>query len=158
MKPVKMLSLSAVLLGAALLAGCESGLPDDVRSALGPRERPRTRTYPADQRAVYEAAKAAAGAMEFRFVRGGPAQGELEALGAISPGDEPGSSRQISMKVHLTPAAESGTDVEVSLTETIEEASASEKGLATETPLRDTPLYEVFFRNLQTALSAPPKD
>jgi hypothetical protein len=131
MKPVKILSLSAVLLGAALLAGCESGLPDDVRSALGPRERPRTRTYPA---------------------------GELEALGAISAGDEPGSSRQISMKVHLTPAAESGTDVEVSLTETIEEASASEKGLATETPLRDTPLYEVFFRNLQTALSAPPKD
>jgi hypothetical protein len=29
--------------------------------------------------------------------------------------------------------------------------------MATETPLRDTPLYEVFFRNLQNALNAPQK-
>jgi hypothetical protein len=61
------------------------------------------------------------------------------------------------MKVHLSPAAESGTEVEVSLIEVIEEDTANQPGMATQTPLRDTPLYEVFFRDVQTALTAPPK-
>lgn len=125
---------------------------------LGPREAPKSRVFQADQKAVYEAVKAAADAMDFRFVRGGPAEGELEALGAISVGEEAGSSRQISMKVHLSPAGDSGTLVEVSLTETIEETSAEEPAMATQTPLRDTPQYEVFFRDVQTALNTPPRN
>jgi hypothetical protein len=61
------------------------------------------------------------------------------------------------MKVHLTPDGDSGTEVEVSLTEMIEEPSPNQPAMATQTPLRDTPMYEVFFRDVQTALSAPPK-
>ena len=95
--------------------------------------------------------------MGYRYVRGGPAQGELEELSAISPGDDTGSSRQISMKVRLSPDAEAGTSVSVSFGEILEAASTSEPGMATETPMRDTPLYEVFFRSLQEALQAPPK-
>jgi hypothetical protein len=143
---------------AAALAGCESSdLGDSVRSALGPREAPRTRVFQADQRAAYEAARAAADAMGYHFVRGGPAQGELNELSSISGGDEAGSSRQISMKVRLGPDAEAGTAVTVSFNEILEAASATQEGMATETPMRNTPLYEVFFRNLQNALQAPSK-
>jgi hypothetical protein len=155
---MKTLPLIAALFGAALLSGCESGLPDDLRSALGPREQPRSRVFQADQKAAYAAVRAAADEMGYKFERGGPAEGEFEALSAINRGDDPGSARQISMKVHLSPAAESGTEVEVSLIEVIEEDTANQPGMATETPLHDTPLYEVFFRNVQTALTAPAKE
>jgi hypothetical protein len=155
---MKTTPLIAVLCAAALLSGCESGLSDDVRSALGPREAPRSRVFAADQRATYLAVRAASDEMGYKFERGGPAEGELEAMSPINRGDDPGSSRQVSMKVHLSPAAESGTEVEVSLVEIIEEDSANQPGMATQTPLRDTPLYEVFFRNVQTALGAPPKE
>jgi hypothetical protein len=154
---MKTLPLIAVLLGASLLAGCDSGISDEVHSVLGPREAPKSRVFQADQKATYEAVKAAADAMGFRFVHGGPAEGELEALSRISEGEDAGSSRQISMKVHLNPNGDSGTEVVVSLTEMIEEPSTNEPAMATQTPLRDTPQYEVFFRNVQTALSAPPK-
>jgi hypothetical protein len=154
---MKTLPLIAALAAAALLTGCESSFSDDVRSALGPREAPRSRVFQADQRATYAAVRAAADEMGYKFGHGGPAEGELEALSSINRGDDAGSARQVEMKVHLSPAAESGTEVEVSLIEVIEEDSANQPGMATQTPLRDTPLYEVFFRNVQTALNAPPK-
>ena len=150
--------LFAALLAATLLSGCESSLPDDVRSALGPREAPRSRVFQADQKATYAAVRAAADEMGYKFEHGGPAEGRLEAMSPINRGDDPGSARQVSMKVTLSPAAESGTEVEVSLVEVIEEDTANQPGMATQTPLRDTPLYEVFFRNVQTALRATPKD
>jgi hypothetical protein len=153
---MKTLRSIAVLCGAALLAGCDSGISDEVHSVLGPREAPKSRVFQADQRATYNAVKAAVDAMGYRFVHGGPAEGSLEALSGIADGEDPGSSRQISMKVHLTPDGESGTEVEVSLTEMIEEPTPNQPAMATQTPLRDTPLYEVFFRSVQTALTSPP--
>jgi len=154
---MKTLRSIAVLCGAALLAGCDSGISDEVHSVLGPREAPKSRVFQADQRATYEAVKAATDEMGYKFEHGGPAEGRLEAMSPINRGDDPGSARQISMKVTLSPAAESGTEVEVSLVEVIEEDTANQPGMATETPLRDTPLYEVFFRNVQTALTAAAK-
>ncbi len=154
---MKNLRLSAVCLAAVLLWGCNSDLPDEVRSALGPREAPRTQVFQADKKAAYEAVRAAVDEMSFNFVRGGPATGELEAMSAVASGDEPNSSRQILMKVHLTPAGDAGTEVQVSLIETLEADSSNQPGMATETPLRDTPLYNVFFRDVQNALNAPAK-
>jgi len=147
----------AACCAAALLAGCESGIEDTVRSALAPREAPRTRVFQADQKAAYAAARTAADEMGYRYVRGGPAEGVLDELSGISSGDDTGSSRQISMRVRLSPDAEAGTEVSVAFNEIIEANSRDLPGMATETPLRDTALYEVFFRNLQQALQAPPK-
>jgi hypothetical protein len=142
---------------SALLAGCESGFGDSVHSVLAPREKPRTRIFQADPRAAYEAARTAAEEMGYRYVRGGPAEGRLEELSGISAGDEPGSSRQISMSVRLDEADGGGTSVSVAFGEILETDSASEPAFATQTPLRGTPQYEVFFRNLQNALQAGAK-
>jgi len=144
----------ALACAALLLAGCESDSSDIVHSVLSAREAPRSRTFQGETRAVYEAARAAADGMGYRFVRGGPAEGKLEALSGISGGDNSGSSRQISLKVQIGPAEVSGSEVTASFTEIIEEGSAGLPAMATETPLRDTPLYEVFFRNVQKALDA----
>jgi hypothetical protein len=155
---MKTLPLAALCCAAALLGGCDSTIGDSVHSALSPRQAPRTRNFEADGRATYEAAKAAAEEMGYHFVRGGPAQGELDELSDITGGDDSGSSRQISMKVRLSPGDPSGTSVEVSFGEILESASTgATPGLATETPLRDTPLYEVFFRSIGNHLLAPSK-
>jgi len=60
------------------------------------------------------------------------------------------------MKVKLEHALEGGTNVSVKITEIIEADSSNRAGQATQTPLRDTPQYEVFFRRVGEAL-APQK-
>jgi hypothetical protein len=141
---------------ALLLSGCESDFSDSLHSVLSEREASRSRAFQADQKATYVAAKAAVDQMGYRFVRGGPAEGEIDALSGISGGDESGSSRQVSMKVRMEYSPDSGTNVTVSFSEIIEADSSGQPGMATQTPMRDTPLYEVFFRNVQQALQAPP--
>lgn len=62
------------------------------------------------------------------------------------------------MKVKISESeAAGGTEVSIGLTEIIEDDSSNRAGQATETPLRDTPQYEVFFRAVQEALSVGAK-
>ncbi len=152
---MKSLSLLALICGATLLSGCESGFSDDVHSVLGPREAPKSRVFQADQKATYAAVKAAAESMGYRVVHGGPAEGELDALSGITDGEDAGSAHQVSMKVRLSPNGDSGTVVEVSLTEMIEDRTPEQPAMTTQTPLRGTAQYEVFFRDIQAALAGP---
>jgi hypothetical protein len=156
---MKIFPAALLCCASALLCGCDSTIGDSVQSVISPRESPKTRVFQADGRATYEAAKAAAEEMGYHYVKGGPAEGELEELSEITGGDDAGSSRQISLKVRLSPADPTGTSVEVALTEILESSlSGATPGLATETPLKDTPLYEVFFRTLGNHLVAPSKE
>ncbi len=135
---------AAVLLGA----GCESvtEAAASVRERMAARDQPQVKTFPGTPRAVYEAVRAAAADMGYRFVRGGPAQGEFEAISGVRSGETIGSARQISMKVTLQATLDGqGTDVAVRLKEIIEADSSNRAGQATEAPLRDTPQYDVFF-------------
>jgi hypothetical protein len=139
---------------ALALSGCES-LSKQVREKFESRDESRTRTFGAPSRAVYDAMRVAIGQMGYRFVRGGAAQGELEAVNEVSANDSLRGSQQIAMKVHLHPTLDgSGTDVSVRLTEIVEGNSSNRGGFATEAPLRDTPQYEVFFREVQKALNS----
>jgi len=96
--------------------------------------------------------------MQFRVIRGGPAQGKIEAVSGLSTSDSLKSTRQISIVIHISPAGSEGTEVSVDLKEAIEEDSQNRQGFATETKLRDTPYYEVFFNGLGQALNSPKKD
>lgn len=137
------------------LAGCESlsEATSGVRDRMAARSAPQTKTYTAEPRATYDAVRRAATDMGYRFVRGGPAQGELEAISRVGSGETLGSARQISMKVSLHATLDGkGTEVAVRLTEIIEADSSNRAGQATETPLRDTPQYDTFFRKVGQAL------
>jgi hypothetical protein len=95
--------------------------------------------------------------MGYRFIRGGPAQGELEAISRVGSGETHGSARQLAMKVALEPTLDGkGTEVAIRLTEIIEADSSNRAGQATETPLRDTPQYDVFFRRVGRELGVDP--
>jgi len=138
------------------LAGCESF--SDARSGLqeriAAREGGRTRSFAAPTRETYQAVRQAAELMGYRILRGGAAQGYLEAVSGVGRGDTNRSARQLVMKVELRRNLDEGTDVNIRLTEVIETESSSRAALATETPLQGTPQYEVFFRNVQQALEA----
>lgn len=146
----------ALLLGVSLLlSGCESlsATAGSIRERLGAREETRGRAYAAAPRDVYDALKAAATQMGYRQTRGGPAQGEFEAVSAVSPGDRHGTARQIVLKARLGPGPEGrGTLLTVGLSEVIEEDSSQRPGMATRTALRDTPQHEVLFRRVAEIL------
>jgi hypothetical protein len=156
MKIVHLIAGVAVL----TLAGCESfsDATSAVREKFAERAAPQSRTYAAEQRAVYDAVKTGSADMGYRFVRGGPAQGEYEAISGLRKGETISSARQIAMKVALRPTLDGkGTEVSVWLTEIIESDSSNRAGQATESPLRDTPQYDVLFRRIGTALGVPPQ-
>jgi hypothetical protein len=150
----RVLNLFLAIAGVCALAGCE-GVPDTMREGLGLEVPPHVRVFPATQKATYTAAKAALGSMGYRFVKGGPAQGLLEAISDVSAGESMTSAHQFKLKATFEPAAEGGTEVNVKMTEVIEDDTEHQLGRATESPLTDTPLYEVFFRGIQQELAAP---
>ena len=154
MKPMIRLTTAALWAIAASLmlsAGCDE-IPDSLRDRVDGAEAAHVRSYAADQRTTYLAARAAVDQLGFKYVRGGPATGELEALSGIAPGDAQGSSQQFSLKAKFGPTLDGGTEVSVWLKEIVEGDSTNHQGFATESPLRDTPLYETFFRAIQQGI------
>jgi hypothetical protein len=139
---------SGFLLAAALvLAGCDS--VDSVRDHLEPAASPHVLVFAADEPTTFAAAKAALAQMDYKFTHGGPAEGRMEALSPINSGA--GSADQFSLAADFRPV-DGGTEVSVVMKEMIEDDSANHLGQGTETPLRDTPLYAVFFHNIQSQI------
>jgi hypothetical protein len=140
-----------------LLAGCESfsDAASGVRERIAGKDSARVQTFAAEPRATYEAVRTSAQQMGYRFIRGGAAQGEFEGLSGVGSGDRSGTARQLAMKVKLERSVEGGTQLTVRITEIIEADSSNRAGQATETPLRDTPQYDVFLRRVQQAIDAP---
>ncbi len=152
----RLLPIAVAFVAISFFPGCDSlsNAADSVREKLNARDEPRVRDYAAPPRTVFEAVRVAAGQLGFRFLRGGAAQGEFDAVSGVGQGDVPNSARQVSMKVRVHAAGENGSEVTVVLKEVIEADSANHAGTATETPLRDTPLYDSFLRAIQKALDA----
>ena len=154
MKPFALVA-SALCLA---LAGCESvrDATSSVRERIAARTAPRTHLYTAESRIVYAATRSALDEMGYRFLRGGPAQGEIDAVSDLSTDNSLRMTRQISMKIRLVTVPD-GTEARVTLTEVVEDDFNKGAGHGTESPLRDTPLYEVLFHHIEKALAAPPK-
>jgi hypothetical protein len=148
---------AGVILVTVVLMGCESfsDAASGVRERIAGRDSARVQTFAAGQRETYEAVRLSAQQMGYRFIRGGAAQGEFEGLSGVASGDRTGTARQLSMKVKLERSTEGGTQLTVRITEILEADSSNRAGMATETPLRDTPQYDVFLRRVQQALEVP---
>ena len=154
---MKYLYLLGAFAAGSLFSGCGE-FADTVRNGelLGEMP-PRVRTFSADPRATYAAARSAIAQMNFRFTHGGPSQGELRAVSSVMAGDNPGSAHQYTLRAQFHPTLDgNGTEVSVRMTEVLEADSERHEGQGTETPLRDTSLPEVFFDYVQAALAAPP--
>ena len=153
-----MKTLSAFLLSVVMvftLAGCGSVGSDFTSNVREKFDGPsyHTKTVLADPRSVFDAAKQSLDKVGFRFVSGGAAQGRIQALSDLTSSDSLKGTRQLSMTVKLSPVA-AGTAVAVLITEQIEDDFNKGAGQATETTLRESPLYEAFYRSIEQALAA----
>jgi hypothetical protein len=152
--------LLLLLAGSALFFGCSStdsiSFPAPIKERFsGPTYR--TRVVKGDQRKVYEAAKAALKQMSFRYVSGGPAQGKLHAISGLSTSSDMRGSRQVELDVKLSPAPD-GTEVALLFSEITEDDFSKRPGMGTSSPMRDSALYEVYFRHIEQALEKPARE
>lgn len=138
------------------LAGCET-MGERLRDKFGPAPS-RMQTYEADQIRTYEAAMAVVGQLGFRVLRRGAAQGQIDAVSAMRTDDAFRGARQLDMKIRLEPTLDGGTEVRVTLTELIQDDYNKSSGMGMAVPLRDKPVYEVFFRQLGQALGEAEKN
>jgi hypothetical protein len=146
----------AIVALSVVLAGCED-VSDSVSSGLPLGVPTQVRIFPGDPRATFAAARGALNQLDFRFVSGGPAQGELHAISEVAPGDNPGSSHQYTLRAQFHGTLDgTGTEVSVQMTEIVEDDSEHHQGEGTEVGLRDTALYDSFFNLLQQQLAAAP--
>jgi hypothetical protein len=144
--------LLALLVG---LAGCES-VRQDVRERFSGRQV-QTKLVNVDKRKAYEAAVKALQKMNYTIERGGPAQGFIHAIGPMDTSvTGPGTARQVWFDAKFEPSldVEGATNVEVSFAMLIEEDFNKRPGQGPLTPMRDSPLYEVFFSYLDQCLAA----
>ena len=118
---------------------------------------PKSRVFAADERTTFAAAHAALRDIGFGYARGGPAQGKLEAMSGLQSGGESAltSTRQFQLQATFSATADGGTRVDVIVHEVVEADSRQSPGLGTSKALRDSPIYDNFFRAIQQRLSAP---
>lgn len=147
--------LSALLLASLCLAlsGCDS-MPGGSGGRPGPAPA-TTRVFQGEPRAVYDAALASLAKMEFRVTRGRPAAGRIEAVSGLTADASLRSTRQITLTVKISDLGDGTCEVSAELKEAIEEDSVDRQGFVTQTALRDTPYYEVFFNGLGQFLGVP---
>jgi len=153
MKLFSLLFLGVIALG---FTGCET-VRNDVRERfVAPQYQPKVVNV--DQHKAYEAARAALAKMGFTFERGGPAQGIIHSVGPMdaSVAGGPGTARQMWFDAKLSPAIEGGTKIEVLFSRMVEDDFNKRPGQGSLTPLRDSPLYEVFFGYVDEALKSKP--
>lgn len=152
---VKILSVLLLAGSALVITGCESGakMPSVFRERFSPTYHKHV--VAAEQKAAYEAAREAVRLMGYSFVRGGAAQGELEALSTLQPGSGARAARQVSLNVKLALAPGGGTEVAALFSEIREDEFSKREGMGTTTAMSDSGLYAVFFSKLDAALAVP---
>jgi hypothetical protein len=146
---------SFILLAAVggFLGGCTSieSMRDTVRDRVV-GVPPKIRVIEGESRQSYEAARLAMEKLGYHFASGGPAQGRLEGLTQIGGGRDFGSSRQRSISIHLEPLDGGRIEVQVLLTEIVEEDSDRVSGAPVATPLRESAGYDTYFAELERQL------
>lgn len=144
-----------LFLGIAALsfAGCET-VRNDVREHFAAPTYV-LKVLNVDQRKAYDVARAALNKMNYKFERGGPAQGVIYALGPINTSASgPGTARQVWFDAKFSPALEGGTKMEVLFSQLIEDDFNKRPGQGSLTPMRDSSIYEVFFGYVDEILKA----
>ena len=132
---------------AFLFTGCDS-----VSSRISERFEgvpPKTRSYPVGQKIVFEAAQQAVRRIDFQLSRTAVAQGIVDGISRIQPGDAFSEARQHSIEVRLHSFEAESTQVEVLVRE--QQESAAFAG-ATNIPLREHGLYDAYFAALEQVL------
>lgn len=155
MRRVRFAGATSALLALAAIALGGCAVADAAGQAVQRRlQDPAVeRVVPGAPRDVYGSLRAVVTRLGYRVVRGSAARGELEAVSAVGAGADPGSSRQLVLRIGLTPG-EGGTTVRVRVADVREADSSRRAGHATEVPLPPGPRHEALLAELARELTA----
>ncbi len=132
---------------ATLLTGCEA-VSSRMQERFSPVP-PRTRTFAATRKVVYEAGRQAVKNVGLLLGRASFAQGRIEGYAPITAGDATRDTRQTTIEISLTETDSGDTQVGLLVWEHTE---GNFPGGVNERVLREHSLYEVYFAALQQIL------
>lgn len=131
------------------LAGCES------TGGLGERLRlvePARRSFESPVAPVFTSARQALQRMGFKITRASASSGRIDAVNAVRADAALRGSSQIDVKIVIESNLADGSEMQVWMTEVVEDRFTQAGGLGTRTPLRASPLYQVLFRETAKGL------
>ena len=144
------------LVTVLLLAGCES-------ADLGLRER--FQPAPAvieilevGPDAVFAATREFLPTMGFRVTRSRSSSGIIEGVSRVQVAGDMRGARQTTVKIVLAPTLDGETEIQVWMTEVIEDDYDKGPGMGTQTPLRDASLYKALVHGISRQLGLPEND
>lgn len=143
--------LTALVVIAFSFTACES-VSSRVQSRFE-KVDPHTQVFAGTQREVFYATQGVLKGMDFQVSRTGEAQGIVNAFSRIRAGDGPREARQYTLEVRINNFGPTETQVALLVREQIEGGLSGTVG-ATDQPLKQHGLYEVFYANLKQALAA----
>lgn len=144
---ITVFTLLAVML---LLGGCES-IGDRLQAKFTP-ESPRVKLFTADLEPVFDATKIALSEMGFRSIRGRASSRKLTAVSRVNANDALSGASQISVKVEFIETMPGETEMQVWMTEVVEDQFMQSGGYGTQMPLRGDLLYNMLFRGVELML------
>mgnify|MGYP003657780664 CR=1 FL=1 len=150
-KRITVFVLLAMMLG---LAGCES-IGERLQAKFTP-EPPRVKLFTAEYEQVFDATKLVLSEMGYRSIRGRVSSRKLTAVGRVNTNDALSGASQISVKVEFVETMPGETEMQVWLTEVVEDQFTQSGGYGTQMPIRGDLLYNMLFRGVELALSPTP--
>ena len=144
---ISIFALIAVILG---MIGCES-IGEQLQARFTP-EPPRLKVFASDYEQVFEATKLVLSEMGYRSIRGRASSRRLSGVSRVNGNDALSGASQISLKVEFIETMPGETEMQVWMTEVVEDQYTQSGGYATQMPIRSDLLYNMLFRGVELLL------
>ena len=139
--------LSALLF---VVAGCES-IGDRLKSRFTP-EPPRVRQFTGDYDQIFEVTKLVLSEMGFRSIRGRAGSKKLTGVSRVNVNDAMSGASQVTVKILFVETMPDETELQVWMTEVVEDEFSQSGGYGTQRPLQGELLYNLLFRGMEQVL------
>ena len=144
---ITVFGLFALLLG---LVGCES-IGERLQAKFTP-EPPRVKVFTSDYEQVFEVTKLVLSEMGYRSIRGRLSSRRLTGVSRMNANDALSGASQISIKVEFLESMPGETEMQVWMTEVVEDQFTQSGGYATQMPIQGNLPYNMLFRGVELML------
>jgi len=144
---ITVFALLAVMIG---LTGCES-LGERLRAKFT-SEPPRVKLLTVGYEQTFETTKLVLSEMGFRSIRGRVSSRKLTGVSRVNANDELSGASQIFVRVEFIDTVPGETEMQVWMTELVEDEFTQSGGYGTQMPIQGDLLYNMLFRSVELML------
>ena len=144
------ITVFALITAMIALSGCES--IGERLQARFTSEPPRVKLLASDYEQVFDATKVVLSEMGYRSIRGRASSRKLSGVSRVNANDELSGASQITVKVEFIETMPGETEMQVWMTEVVEDQFTQSGGYGTQMPVRGDLLYNMLFRGVELML------